>query len=185
MQPVRFLGHVRPTKGIPELIAAAERFDQNVSVNVYGPFYDGLDDNIFNGCSRVRYHGVAEPDRVPEILDSHDALILPTYYVGEGYPGVILEAFNVGIPVITTTWRAIPEIVDETCGMLIPPQDADSLYQAMAEMVGDPAMYQNLCRGVEKRRALFDFEKWTDRFVNYCLHAVSSCRNGHKTPQER
>lgn len=180
-----FLGHVRPTKGIPELISAAERFDSSVSVSVYGPFYDGLDENVFDQCRRVRYRGVADPDKVPEILMNHDALVLPTYYVGEGYPGVILEAFNAGIPVITTKWKAVPEIVDETCGILVPPRDADSLYNAMAGMVDDASMYQALCQGVQKRRALFDFEKWTGRFVNYCLHAVSSCRNEHKMPQER
>ncbi|APG26940.1 hypothetical protein A7E78_03285 [Syntrophotalea acetylenivorans] len=180
-----FLGHVRPTKGIPELIAAAERFDDSVSVNVYGPFYDGLKEDVFNQCKRVSYCGVAEPDRVPEILQNHDALILPTYYVGEGYPGVILEAFNAGIPVITTIWKAIPEIVDETCGILIPPQDADSLYNAMSDMVVDGAMYQTLCHGVQNRRALFDFEKWTDRFVSYCMHTNTSFRKSHKMPQER
>ena len=163
-----FLSHIRPTKGISEIIIAAERLDDDVTVNVYGPLYDGLTEDIFNNCNRVRYCGVADPDSVPGILKSHDALLLPTYYGGEGYPGVILEAFNAGIPVITTLWKAIPEIVDETCGILVQPRDAEKLYQAMSQIVKNELFYQSLCRGVLERRTFSDFEKWTDNFVFYC-----------------
>lgn len=163
-----FLSHVRPTKGISELIVAAERLGDDVTVNVYGPLYDGLTEEIFKNCKHVRYCGVADPDLVPEILKSHDALLLPTYYDGEGYPGVILEAFNAGIPVITTLWKAIPEVVDETCGVLISPRDSESLYRAMSEIVSDESFYQSLCDGVLKRRTFFSLDKWTEKFVFYC-----------------
>ena len=172
-----FLSHVRKTKGIAEIISAAERFGEDISVDVYGPFYDGLNGDIFKDCKRVRYCGVADPDMVPEILNGHDALLLPTYYGGEGYPGVILEAFNAGLPVITTRWKDIPEIVDDTCGILVPPRDADALYRAMLEVINDQTLYQHLCQGVSKRRALFDFERWTENFVCYCRNFLIKARN--------
>lgn len=172
-----FLGHIRATKGITELIAAADRLPEDVSVHVYGPFYDGLNENIFSPCKRVQYCGVVEPDTVPEVLSRHDALLLPTYYEGEGYPGVILEAFNAGLPVITTLWKEIPEIVDETCGILIPPRDAEALFQAMSALVDDELFYSKLCRGAMEQRTQFDFEQWTEYFVGLCQNLAMIIRN--------
>ncbi len=172
-----FLGHLRATKGITEIIAAAERLPEDVSVHVYGPFYDGLNEDMFKPCKRVQYCGVVEPDAVPEVLSRHDALLLPTYYEGEGYPGVILEAFNAGIPVITTLWKEIPEIVDETCGILIPPRDAEALFQAMSALVEDELFYTNLCRGAMEQRTLFDFKQWTEYFVGLCQNLSMTIRN--------
>ncbi|MEZ4485633.1 MAG: glycosyltransferase family 4 protein [Syntrophotaleaceae bacterium] len=163
-----FLGHLRITKGVREVINAAERLPAGASVSVYGPLYDALDGEIFRGCKQVQYCGAVEPDQVPEILRGYDALILPTYYEGEGYPGVILEAFNAGIPVVTTTWKAIPEIVDETCGMLVPPRDADALCRAMTRLVENDQLYRGLVEGARKRQFLFNFELWTDRFIQFC-----------------
>ena len=38
-------------------------------------------------------------------------MIFPTYYVGEGFPGTIIDAFSSGIPDIATDWRYNSEIV--------------------------------------------------------------------------
>ena len=45
-------------------------------------------------------------NRWTERLWEYDCLVLPTFHPGEGYPGVIAEAFVHEIPVITTIgWR--------------------------------------------------------------------------------
>lgn len=175
-----FLGHLRATKGITEIMTAAERLPEDVSVHVYGPFYDGLNEDMFRQCKRVQYCGVVEPDAVPEVLSRHDALLLPTYYEGEGYPGVILEAFNAGLPVITTLWKEIPEIVDDSCGVLIPPRDAEALFQAMSALVGDEQFYRKLCRGALGQRTLFNFEQWTEYFVGLCQNMAPTMRDNQR-----
>lgn len=163
-----FLSHVRPTKGIFEIISAAERFCGEISVTVFGPFYDGLGKEIFKGCQRVSYGGVVSPEQVPHILSQHDALLLPTYYPGEGYPGALLEAFTAGLPVIATRWKSIPEIVDDNCGILVAPKDSDALFRAMTEIVENEELYKSLSQGALNQRNLFNSNTWTERFVDYC-----------------
>ena len=71
-----------------------------------------MTDALFDGCRRVGYCDVVEPDNVLDVLWQYDALLLPTYQPGEGYPGVIIEACAVGLPVICTLWHRLPELVD-------------------------------------------------------------------------
>lgn len=169
-----YLSHVKRAKGIFEIIQAAERLRGDVTVDVYGPFYDELDESIFADCHNVKYHGILPQKQVPQVLADHDALLLPTYYEGEGYPGIILEAFSAGMPVIASRWKAIPELVDESSGLLVEPRDADALCQAMQELSSDDLLFQRLCRGAVARHREFDASLWADRFVEYCRLTVKS-----------
>ncbi len=107
-----FVGHVKPTKGVGELVEAAARLPKDCSVDVYGPFHEGLTEAIFANRPRVRYRGVIQSDDVVPTLARYDALVLATYHGGEGYPGVIHEAYLAGRTVIVSRWGFLPEIVD-------------------------------------------------------------------------
>ena len=163
-----YVGNVKYTKGLKEIIGAGERLGENTIVDVYGPFQEGMTDNDFSGLKIVKYCGLLQPENVVETLRSYDALLLPTYYRGEGYPGVILEAYAAGIPVIASRWRSIPEIVDESSGILIEPKDVQVLLDAMKRLMNDVKFYRSLRRGVFKKRQLFSLEKRVNAFVEYC-----------------
>ncbi len=163
-----FLGLVRPMKGIPELIEAAERFGDDVSVDVYGPCMEGVTEQTFAELKRVHYRGVVPPGEGVRVLRNYDALVLPSYWPGEGYPGIIVEAYAAGLPVVTTRWRTIPEIVDDSCGRLVEPKDADALHRAMKELVDDNALYARLRKGAIAKRSFFDARTWTQKFVEHC-----------------
>jgi len=168
-----FLSHVRPGKGVRELIKAGEHLDDGATVDVYGPFYDGMSESDFAGLKTVRYLGVVPPPEVVRTLEQYDALLLPTYHAGEGYPGIVLEAYRAGLPVVTTRWRAVPEIVDESCGILIEPQKADQLREAMNRLMRDDGLYARLCAGVLAKRRMFDSRVWSDKFLEYCRELAS------------
>ncbi len=85
-----FVGHVHPYKGIGELIQASEQLPEDAAVDVYGPFTGDLSEQTFRGSRRVRYCGIIPSDKVISKLAEYDALVLPTYHPGEGYPGVVM-----------------------------------------------------------------------------------------------
>lgn len=125
-----FLGHVKKTKGVLELIEAASRLDDSYTVDIYGPIKEPelnylMDEPCYKGTLKGS-------DIVMDTLKSYDVLVLPTYYEGEGYPGAIVEAYSFSMPVISTNWNAIPEIVEDgETGLLIEPQSVDALVQAI------------------------------------------------------
>ncbi len=163
-----FVGHVNEDKGVTQIIAIDGQIPNDACIDVYGPLTNGFSREAFEGLHRVRYCGEVSSDRVMATLGEHDALVLPTHYYGEGYPGVILEAFAVGIPVITTSWLSIPEIADDSCALLVPPRNPQALADAVKRLYSDKDLYSRLCAGSAAKRIAFSAEHWTDVFVRYC-----------------
>ena len=126
-----YLGNVIKEKGIFTICDAMERLDINYTIDIYGPINDrACESKIAN--SKGSYKGLIRKEEVSSLLSNYDVLVLPTYYEGEGYPGVIIEAYSMGLPVITTHWRSIPEIVeDKVTGILIEPRSVDELVEAI------------------------------------------------------
>lgn len=65
-----------------------------------------------------------------------DCFILPSYI--EGLPVCVLEAMSYKLPIIATTVGSIPEIVDSSLGILVPPGDVNALKDAILEFVKMP-----------------------------------------------
>src|SRR5579883_1807194 len=158
-----FIGHVTPPKGIREIITASQTINLDFCVDVYGPLLDGIDASEFGG--RVHYRGGIQPERISAVLASHDVLLLPTCCSAEGYPGVILEAFAAGLPVIATNWQAISEIVTPQNGILVEPRDAHSLASAMTHCILNRQLLTELSAGARQTATQFSSATWTDAYV--------------------
>jgi glycosyltransferase involved in cell wall biosynthesis len=164
-----FLGQVHSGKGIRELLDASDGLPAGVTVSIFGTLEFDVAESDFAGRRRVSYRGPVRPEDVHGVLSEHDALVLPSHHPGEGYPGVILEAYAAGLPVISTRWRAIPELVEEdVTGLLVPPYEAETLRLAMMALYEDAELYARLREGVLARRGQYSDVVWTDRFVDHC-----------------
>ncbi len=86
----------------------------------------------------IRFTGVLEGQDYIDELSSNDFLVLSSNYETQGV--VLLEAFACGMPVVSTNVGGIPEIVNESNGILVPPQDPKKLADAMETML---QTYQN------------------------------------------
>lgn len=125
-----FLGHLKKVKGIDEILAVWEQLPEEYVIHLYGPIKEEQYDYL--ASERIIYQGVLSSREVLAKLDEYDVLLLPTYFSGEGYPGAIIEAYSLGMPVISTQWRSIPEIVlDGETGRLIAPRDSDALLEGI------------------------------------------------------
>ena len=163
-----YIGHVRPGKGIRELIGAAKLLNHEISVDVYGPLMEGITESEFSHHNNIFYRGVLAPDKVISTLSLYDAFVFPTRHDGEGHPGSLIEAFSMGLPAVTTNWKFIPEVADKTCALLVPPGDSRALAEAMNLFAADDTLYQSLSAGARKRSRLFDISIWADIFIQIC-----------------
>jgi len=119
-----FLGHIKKEKGILDLIEVFKLLDDDYHFSFYG----SIEKELLFLAKHPNYEGLISSDKVFDILRINDVLVLPTYYDGEGYPGVIIEAYMLGLPVISTNWRSIPEIVENyKTGILIEPKNREDL----------------------------------------------------------
>ena len=163
-----YVGWVSSFKGIPELIEAGKRLSfPGVSIDVYGPL-EGLTESDFSGQDIVTYKGILPPGTAAEKMTEYDALVFPSHYIGEGYPGTVIEAFHAGLPILATDWRYMPELVDQTCGILFPPSDADAIRKTIESLAADDQRFLELQSGARARSKDFLIETWTDRFLEFC-----------------
>ena len=91
--------------------------------------------------------------------DWADVLVVPSRR--DRLPNTIAEAFACGRPVVATTVGGIGEFVEqERNGLLVAPDDADALADALARLAGDEALRIRLgTAGRAKVEAIFDGEK--------------------------
>lgn len=160
-----FVGHVKNEKGIREIIEAAQLINGHFLVDIYGPLDEAISAASLN-TDKVAYRGVLKPDAVISTLTHYDVLLLPSYWKGEGYPGVILEAYCAGIPVIASRWGGIPEIVSDASGILIEPQDSRALAEAMEGLTKSSAKMLELRRGAAAMADKFSSTAWTKTFLD-------------------
>jgi len=130
-----FVGHVKREKGLDEILALGPLLPKGWLVDIYGPLSGYKPEKL--SVSNIRYQGVLQPECVASVIANYNVLLLPTFYEGEGYPGVVLEAYSVSAPVVVTRWRALSEIVDESCGALIEPHNALDLLRGMQDVAKD------------------------------------------------
>jgi glycosyltransferase involved in cell wall biosynthesis len=98
---------------------------------------------------RIRLHGGQPRPEVVRLLSRVDAAVLASHFTRqgkrEGIPVALMEAMATGLPVVATRISGIPELV--TCdhnGILVPPEDAGALADALHRLAADPALRTRL-----------------------------------------
>lgn len=85
-------------------------------------------------------------DDVRPILALSDVVVLSSDS-GEGVPQAIAQALAVGRPVVATDVGGVSELVKhEVTGLLVPPNDARSLFHAVKRLIREPALAAELGR---------------------------------------
>jgi len=74
-----------------------------------------------------------------ETLAKYHLMLFPTYWHGEGFPGVIVDSFVAGVPVVASDWNLNAEIIQNNFnGLLIEPRNVNSLVDAMSYFISEP-----------------------------------------------
>jgi glycosyltransferase involved in cell wall biosynthesis len=83
-----------------------------------------------------RVHFLGQRADVPALLHAADIFCQPNRDP-EPFGIVFVEALAAGLPVVTTTIGAAPEIIDPSCGIAVVPGDADALAHALRTLIQD------------------------------------------------
>ena len=127
-----FISQIFKEKGIDEILEASKNLPKEYTIDLYGPIKDIKYSEEYLKEYSVCYCGALDSENVLATLKKYDVLLLPTYYKGEGYPGIVIESYSVGIPVIVTNLTGLSEITEhKKTGLLIEPKNIDALVKAM------------------------------------------------------
>ena len=143
-----FLSRIIPEKGCNTIIEAVKllnmKYSEKFIVDFYGPFeaeYEFLFKDEISTISNISYKGFLDlrNQKNYDILAKYDAMLFPTYWHGEGFPGIIIDAFVSGLPVIATDWSLNAEIIEDgKTGVILKENTIEALADAMETMINNP-----------------------------------------------
>ena len=165
-----FVGIVAARKGIPVLIEAWKQLSPKNAELWFVGATSSEARRLIPELARLRLLGPVPQIDVPTFLQQCDVFVFPSFF--EGFGLVILEAMACGLPVITTTATAGPDIVTEGHdGFVIEPGDVDALVNKMEFCLENRD--QIAAMGVNARRTAerFSWDAYGDRWVEI-LQAV-------------
>lgn len=157
------VGRLVEKKGIDLLLAAAGKLrsahpDLLLRVVGDGPLAETLQRAAAdNGVAdRVEFLGSLDHEATVEVMASATMLCLPARIAAGGdrdsMPVVVKEAMALGLPVVATDVVGIPEMVDDSVGRLVAPEDAGALADAIDDLLRLPEAHRRALGDNGRRR---------------------------------
>lgn len=142
---------------VPDLVIVGRRYPQSEEKSLPELIhYLGL-----NG--HVHLIGSVPDEDLPLFYNGSSLFVLPSLHEGFGIP--CLEAMACGVPVITTSRGALPEIVGDAALVLDDPMDVNTLRDAMECLLYDENLRQEMIQRGLQRASLFSWEKSAQKMI--------------------
>lgn len=159
-----FLSRVHPDKGCGLIVSCAKRLNEmgyqnKFSVDFYGSIFGYPDfKKMIEGVDNVNYKGFLNlmVKEGYDTLAGYDMMLFPTYWDGEGFPGVIIDACIAGVPVIASNWNCNEDVVDDQIGRIIPHHNEDALFEAMKETIEGKFDLKQMAKNCQVRALEYD-----------------------------
>ena len=162
---ILFVGTFEPRKNIKTLVLAFDylkkKFDlphRLVLIGKKGWGYESILKCIENSAYKKDiYHlNYLADELVAQFYQHAEVFVYPSFYEGFGLP--VLEAMNLGTPVITSNVSSLPEVVD-SAAITINPQDFIELAEAIFKVLSNDDLRKQLILDGRTRAQRFSWEK--------------------------
>ena len=165
-RPFRFVfaGRINAEKGVPLLLEAWRQLKPpNVELWLVGPASSQIK-ALLPDLPGLRYLGVVPQGELPGILRQCDVFVFPSYF--EGFGLVILQAMACGLPVITTSATAGPDLFSNgDGGWAIPSGDVAQLAGTMSRCLGFPEEVNQTGKCARRIAERFDWPEYGRRWL--------------------
>jgi len=181
---ILFVGLMKEEKGVEILIEAARLLRAqglDFRVEFVGEFtsaayrqelFRQVEDKQLTDC--VVFLGGKLGDEKWAHFRRADIFCFPTHYPAESFGMVVVEAMMFELPVVSTRWRGIPDIVeDEVSGFLTPIKDSAAVADRLALLLRDEQMRMSM--GLKGRRRYlesFTIEKYVNQTETVVLEVA-------------
>ena len=114
--------------------------------------------------TKIELTGYIKEDNLRKYYSNALCFIYPSLYEGFGLP--VLEAMQCGCPVITSNNSSLPEVIGD-CGILIDPEDNNSMLKAFEKMYFDNDFRESCIEKGLRRAKNFSWTKCACEIVDF------------------
>lgn len=175
-----YLSNMMSEKGIWILLDACKMLNENGKIfecHFVGNWGDTNSENFNNEIKErhldgiVYVHGPQYGQNKNRFFRNSDIFVFPTYYHGECYPLVLLEAMEYGLPCISTPEGGIQSIINNLSnGILVEQKNVQQLYDAICLLIENKKLRNSM--GENGRKTYIDIFK-LDRFEETLSKMIS------------
>lgn len=154
-----YAGRLVEEKGVPLLLEAFEAFLEthpDAHLTLIGDDPTGSITRMITDrslSSEVTAEGQLQHRDTIELIAASDVLVLPSY--SEGLPRVVIEAFELGIPVVATPVGAVPDVIDDGETGLLVDHKISAIVTALEQLYENESfrreIAQNAMKEIENR----------------------------------
>lgn len=147
-------------KGLDVFLELAKRLDENYQIVLVGT-NERIDRQLPQNI--IAIHRTQNQTELAQIYSAADLLINATRE--DTYPTVNMESIACGTPVLTFDTGGSGEILDNTCGSIVPKNDIDSMYQEILRISKDRPYSRENC--LKKAKQFGQEEKFQQYIALY------------------
>jgi glycosyltransferase involved in cell wall biosynthesis len=149
---ILFASRLFPRKGAQFLLDAVAGLDMagwEVVIAGDGPMLDPLKVQAQSLNLNVQFPGFVKGQALQDLYASSAIFVFPSLH--DNFPVVLLEALSHGCAIVTNGCTGMPEVVGDA-GLLVKPHDVAGLRAAIARLMGDEPLRDDL--GLRARRRI-------------------------------
>lgn len=155
---ILYVGHIRHTKGINEILEASKAF-KDINFLLVGPM---VDKDLEAKQDNVSFLGPKDHDEIKDLLNKCDVFLFPSYT--EGFSLSLLEAMAYGLPIIATDVGANKETIGDG-GIIVKTKDSDSIVDALNKLNDKKIRKQMSLYNIDRVKTLYTSDVVLDKLV--------------------
>jgi glycosyltransferase involved in cell wall biosynthesis len=161
-----FLGQIRPTKGLEQLIDAFSAMSASgIELHIAGQGDEKYERRLRQKTQdnvKITWRGYVN---AKEFLTDIDVLVVPSL-LHDTAPLVLMEAMKEGTPILGAIRGGIPEFVSEETGWLYDPSEPLALNHSLQNCVNSRERFPDMRRAARAMAKKFDDKKFLDAYLN-------------------
>ncbi len=178
-----FVGRINQRKGVKYLLEALQQLQtEDIELTVCGRVVDGLE--LFRPfADRVTIRPSVSPAELVAAYQAADLFVFPS--VAEGFGQVLLEALASGLPILSTTHTAAPDLIEDGVeGFIVEPRRPDLLAEKIEWAVAHRAELAVMGDRARARAAQFTVERFRAGIVDAVRDFMAELHPQHSTSSE-
>lgn len=159
---ILFVGRHIERKGIRYLIEAAKYLPRDqfeIRIVGVGDLTEQLKElaaHVSGNSAEIIFTGKLSPEALANEYKTANVFTLPAIVDSkgdtEGLGVVLIEAMELGLPIVASNVGGIPDVViDGETGILVPEKDPEALASAYKRLAAEPELVKHLLAGAQKR----------------------------------